>query len=327
MRYDWYKFYPARYKAATIDLTLEQDGAYRRLIDHYMETGHPLPPSMTGLARICGVGVDQMEVLFKTLSPHLKPDADGSLHITLCDELLAEQEHSHQFRHNNGKRGGRPPKPKNNLEVNSSLPENNLTPKQNRIEQNRIEEDQDKIDQLSRRECNAHAEEIIKPDIPVENKKPPRKPKAEIASAKQSAPTLLTEYIKSYGPANGSLPTNWAEYAKKKYGWSDATIGHIAQRFYRYWTGADARDGGKKRDWDRAWANWCDTDLRTARDFIQPNEGSVGGQKGSYSGAVAHSSKSAIEMLDAGKQQPKDVYPDNPVEGLEPTATGLVEQA
>jgi len=88
---DWYPWYPALYKADTLDLTLEQDGAYRRLIDHYMETRLPLPDDNNALARIIGISPKDFRAIAKQLRSKFKAIA-GELHSKRCDIELNRQD-------------------------------------------------------------------------------------------------------------------------------------------------------------------------------------------------------------------------------------------
>jgi len=49
----WYPFYIGDYVRHTGHLSLAEEGAYRRLLDHYYSTGKPLPASIEHLYRIC----------------------------------------------------------------------------------------------------------------------------------------------------------------------------------------------------------------------------------------------------------------------------------
>ncbi len=49
----WYKRYPGDYLRDTAHLSLAEDGAYGRLLDHYYSTSAPLPPDTVALYRIC----------------------------------------------------------------------------------------------------------------------------------------------------------------------------------------------------------------------------------------------------------------------------------
>lgn len=93
----WYPFYPAHYRRDTMHLTAEQDGVYRRLIDHYMETRTPLPNNGTALARIAGVSTEHWEILKEFVLPFFLPySRNGKTDSAMlchkkCDFLLSQQ--------------------------------------------------------------------------------------------------------------------------------------------------------------------------------------------------------------------------------------------
>ena len=89
---DWYPFYPALYRADTMHLTAEQDGIYRRLIDHYMETGHPLPDNDSALARISGVSVECFMHASSIVRAFFKHKSDGFLYHKRCESELHQQQ-------------------------------------------------------------------------------------------------------------------------------------------------------------------------------------------------------------------------------------------
>lgn len=111
----WFPFYPARYKADTMHLTVTQDGIFRRLIDHYMETKIPLPDNDTALARAAGISPDEFAPhaavirAFFTLST-------GKLLLKKCDGILADQAKRSDTYRINGKKGGRKKAKENNPE-------------------------------------------------------------------------------------------------------------------------------------------------------------------------------------------------------------------
>lgn len=49
----WFAWYPGDYSRDTAHLSMMEDGAYRRLLDHYYSTGRPLPSDNEQLFRIC----------------------------------------------------------------------------------------------------------------------------------------------------------------------------------------------------------------------------------------------------------------------------------
>lgn len=102
----WFPWVPSRYKADTMHLTALQDGIYRRLIDHYMETKNPLPDNDMALARIAGVSPEEF-------APHSEiiraffAKATGKLQLKKCDGILADQAERQKSYSERGRKGGR----------------------------------------------------------------------------------------------------------------------------------------------------------------------------------------------------------------------------
>ena len=92
MNAEWYKWYPSIYRADTMHLTAEQDGIYRRLIDHYMETRQPLPDNDAALSRIAGVSFDSWAIAAAIVRPYFLPCDGHRLRHKMCDSVLAEQD-------------------------------------------------------------------------------------------------------------------------------------------------------------------------------------------------------------------------------------------
>lgn len=104
MTLEWFPWYPALYRADTMHLTAEQDGIYRRLIDHYMETRQPLPDNDAALARIAGCTSDAFAMAKALVLPFFTAQ-DGLLFSKKCDEVLAEQDVKTRTRSVVGKKG------------------------------------------------------------------------------------------------------------------------------------------------------------------------------------------------------------------------------
>jgi uncharacterized protein YdaU (DUF1376 family) len=105
-RFDfWFPWYPAAFSADTMHLTPEQDGIYRRLIDHYMLTRQPLPDNDMALARIAGINLDSYSHHLAIAKAFFIPTGDNLLCHKRCDIELDRQDGktvSHQKR---GKKG------------------------------------------------------------------------------------------------------------------------------------------------------------------------------------------------------------------------------
>jgi len=88
----WFPWYPARFKSKTMHLSPEQDGIYRRLIDHYMETRAPLPENNGALARIAGCPVEIIEENASSILDAFFMLKDGLYYHKTCNERLDEQD-------------------------------------------------------------------------------------------------------------------------------------------------------------------------------------------------------------------------------------------
>lgn len=130
----YYSWYPTIYKTFTQDLTLAEDGAYRRLIDHYMETKAPLPDNDRALSRIIGVGLDEWLSIKPQIITHFKPTG-LFLHHTFCDNELAIHASRIGKAKTNGKKGGRPSN-SNKSEITHSVSETKPNGKLNITEHN-----------------------------------------------------------------------------------------------------------------------------------------------------------------------------------------------
>lgn len=102
----WYPWTPSRFRADTMHLSALQDGIYRRLIDHYMETKDGLPDNDIALARIAGVSVEIFGENSEIIRGFFKAKKDGRLAHKKCDSVLAEQGYLSKKNAENGKKGG-----------------------------------------------------------------------------------------------------------------------------------------------------------------------------------------------------------------------------
>lgn len=87
---DWYPWFLKDYRRDTRHLGLAADGAYRRLIDEYMETREPLPDSDAALAGIVRVGLDEWLKIAADVRPFFR-SKDGLLFHKRCDRELRAQ--------------------------------------------------------------------------------------------------------------------------------------------------------------------------------------------------------------------------------------------
>lgn len=101
----WYPWYPAAFRADTMHLSAEQDGIYRRLLDHYMETRQPLPDNDAALARIAGITLDSYSHHLAIAKAFFTPTGDGFLRHKRCDAELDKQDGKTSSHSERGKKG------------------------------------------------------------------------------------------------------------------------------------------------------------------------------------------------------------------------------
>lgn len=102
---DWFPWFPEIYKADTMHLTCEQDGMYRRLIDHYMETRQPLPDNDFALSRIVGASPDSWAMAAAIVRAFFIPDGKGGLQHKRCNTELDRQDDFKRKNSEKGKKG------------------------------------------------------------------------------------------------------------------------------------------------------------------------------------------------------------------------------
>lgn len=103
----WYPWQPALFQMDTLDLTLEQDGFYRRLIDHYMITREPLPNSKGALARIVGCSLDVVEQNYAAVIKQYFFFENELLQHKKCNEILDDQDKRSRKKSKAGKKGAK----------------------------------------------------------------------------------------------------------------------------------------------------------------------------------------------------------------------------
>src|SRR5262245_9044747 len=103
----YYAWFPTIFHQDTQHLTLAEDGAYRRLLDHYMLTRAPLPAEDRALARIVGVALEEWLPIKTQLVSYFKPMGNVWSH-SFCDDALAADVDRIRTSRTNGAKGGRP---------------------------------------------------------------------------------------------------------------------------------------------------------------------------------------------------------------------------
>jgi uncharacterized protein YdaU (DUF1376 family) len=109
---NYYSRYPSHYLAATVHLTMEQDGAYGRLMDWYYSNERPIPDAKR---YVIGRATSKKEraAIDSVLSEFFSPSDDGSEWVqTRVEKELDKAAPKIQAAKENGKKGGRPRKEK-----------------------------------------------------------------------------------------------------------------------------------------------------------------------------------------------------------------------
>lgn len=108
----YYKFNIKDWTRDTAHLSVEEEGVYRRLLDHYYETESPIPLETQPLIR--RLRLAGHEKAFEiVLSEFFVLETDG-YHQSNCDKNIAAYHAKAETNRANGKRGGRPLEPKEN---------------------------------------------------------------------------------------------------------------------------------------------------------------------------------------------------------------------
>lgn len=100
-----YQHYVKEWLVGTMSMTLEQQGAYKRLLDHQWDNGGVVPNSCSELAQLVGVSP---EVFLERLWPALKskfPKVRGGRANRKLEAVYAEQQAFKQRQSESGKRG------------------------------------------------------------------------------------------------------------------------------------------------------------------------------------------------------------------------------
>lgn len=95
----------------------------------------------------------------------------------------------------------------------------------------------------------------------------------------------LEQYLAANNLGDGCPPDFWPYAAQL--GFTGDAIEHIWRNFARYWNSADARGGGRKRDWPATWQNWIDREARDGRRGGGAGRAAGGGLAAALAASVA----------------------------------------
>lgn len=212
-------------------LTAEQDGIYRRLIDHYMETKQALPDSDSALARIAGVTEPLFASHWCVISQFFTWENE-KLFSETCEEILEDQAKRDKKRKVRAKKGAAS---RWKHKVKPKMPQACLddayvmlgdATEQNRTEQNNKNKP---------------------PVVPLKNGDGSKK-----LNGSKRGSRLDSDWM---------LPKDWGEWALNE-GMGTEKVLEQEEVFRDYWI---ARPGmqGVKLDWQATWRNW----IRKSKEY------------------------------------------------------------
>ena len=123
----YYKFNIKDWTRDTAHLSVEEEGVYRRLLDHYYESEQPISAETHSVVRRLRLAGHEAS-LGIILSEFFSLESDG-YHHGRCDIEIAKYQAKAEANRGNGRFGGRPRKPIENPDGFENEPTNNLNHK------------------------------------------------------------------------------------------------------------------------------------------------------------------------------------------------------
>jgi uncharacterized protein YdaU (DUF1376 family) len=123
----YYKFNIKDWTRDTAHLSVEEEGVYRRLLDHYYESEQPISAETQSVIRRLRLAGHEHS-LGIILSEFFSLESDG-YHHGRCDIEIAKYQAKAEANRGNGKLGGRPRKPEENPDGFENEPTDNLNHK------------------------------------------------------------------------------------------------------------------------------------------------------------------------------------------------------
>lgn len=216
----YYKFNIKDWTRDTAHLSVEEEGVYRRLLDHYYESEKPIPQETKPVIRRLRLAGHE-EAVGIVLGEFFTLEEDG-FHHRRCDEEIAKYHSKASASRSNGSRGGRPKKPGENPPGYEGEPNHNLN--QEPLTINQEPEDQ--------KQCAANA-------TPGQ---------AEPKPDGRKRGTRL--------PDNWALSPELAAWAKaERPELDERMVQAMADSFRDFWISKTGKDA-TKLNWDATWRNW-----------------------------------------------------------------------
>ncbi len=214
----YFPFYPADYEADTAHLSLEEDGAYNRLLRLCWSTpGCSIPDDRGWIMRRMRVSEETYDRVVAIVLSEFFKRRRGRLYSPRLSAIFEETNAAHKRRVEAGRKGGRPSKA---LKTNEAEQSNaKAMPKQPEPEPEPYKEDTD-----------------VSSYVTTQSQK--LEPKARL-------------------PANWTLSDEGWAYARSKQ-IPDEDIADEARGFHAYWSDRSGPDARKSaRGWEQCWAGWC----------------------------------------------------------------------
>lgn len=126
----WYKRFPADFIAGTLQLSLEEKGAYSMILDLIYDRGGPIPDDSQWIARVCGCSVRRWnQIKEKLISENKIYTAAGLISNRRADKQSKTEEKEHEKLSINGEKGAEKTNEKkadlfNNSDLAKKGPEN-----------------------------------------------------------------------------------------------------------------------------------------------------------------------------------------------------------
>lgn len=234
----YYKFNIKDWTRDTAHLSVEEEGVYRRLLDHYYESEKPIPQETKPVIRRLRLAGHE-EAVGVILGEFFTLEGDG-YHHRRCDEEIAKYHAKATASRANGSRGGRPKKPEENPPGYEDEPDHNLN--------------QEPLTTNQEPEHQEQSAASAPPDLDRPN-----------PAAKKRATRL---------PADWELSPELAEWAKStRPELDDRMVQAMAESFKDFWIAKSGKDA-TKLDWSATWRNW----VRNQRVSVNPRAGPPQGQ-------------------------------------------------
>lgn len=261
--------YVTDYEADTAHLSLEEDGAYLRLLRLCWRTpGCSIPDDRDWITRRMRCSAEEYERIVEPLLNEFFKRRSGRLFNPRLSAEFERIDATHRARSSAGKKGGRPAKALKEPDLDESP--------------GKAKRKQDDFSAKPDVEAGT-VEKVARPDNPLKTDDLTKSPGK--AKRKQLEPYLEPYLDREKGepigspkkPTKGSrltsewvLPKSWGEWAVSL-GASEALVRKEADRFRDYWIAVPGQKG-VKLDWEATWRNWMRRSLESAPAAAPQNE-------------------------------------------------------